>query len=762
MATGSRICRSSIAELIFRRAIGMLAVVVAAILFLPPTPARGAQSIFDDDFPSAPGTATPPSTPARPPARTTPTPRPVPEQPTAPDPDVPARPPAVPPRTTPPEPTERRPGTPGVEVVSSKDIGPGLVAELYDAADFGHVKEAKLVKRVRVAFERPASSVGTVLPMSFKWKGLVVVPPGGISVRFMVQSHGTVELSVGPRLVLSGRGGVDGKIAAPGILTMNEGLHDVVLKVSQIRYAGGQETVGLSWQPTGEEMQSVPSAVLSHFRKDELDMLANGAESAEQKPKARKGTALPPSDAEVAEARKRVKAKFATLYADNAAIVRQSLARKLSDEAGASTDATERYALLREAADVSAGAADIKGATLCVDAIVAEFKVDQPEIELAVLTSAMHAKSPVAYHELGEAAMQVADDAGDGDELEVAFRAASLAETAFGAGKDEELPRAKARAKDLRELQQQFARIAPLLKKLHEDPNDADANSKAGRFFCLSAGRWEKGLPMLAKGSDLPLKALAEAEALAPAEPDGQIKLGDGWWDRAAPESPSTASRCKERACFWYLQARAANPAAFPERALQRLATLSRRIDLMPLLDPDAVTRAGWKRDHGALISGELYGSSLTLPYQPVGDFDFIVEYTPTRGNGNLLQGFPVNNTRLNWEVGSNFANFEPLALRVGSYGPMLRGAIVLQPGRRYTSVVQFRRSGVRGIVNGVTLRDWVTDYSELGPNYAARAGVGFNGADRAVDNKSLTLGCSGVDVVIHAVRIVEVPRSVK
>ncbi|HWE92564.1 MAG TPA: hypothetical protein VG269_01205 [Tepidisphaeraceae bacterium] len=642
--------------------------------------------------------------------------------------------------------------------VTGNEMVPGLFAELYDGADFGRVKEAKLVKRVRVAFERPASSLGTVLPMSFKWSGLLVVPPGGISVRFMVQSHGTAELSLDNNLLVSAHADANGKIVQPGVTTMSEGVHHVELKVSRIRYAGGQETVGLSWQPTGEEMQSVPSTVFSHLRRDELEMLKVASQS-EAKKARRKGTVQPPSDAELAEGRKRVKAKFATLYADTTPIVRQSLARKLGDEAGASSDATEHYALLREAADVSAGAGDIKGAMLCVDAIVSEFKVDEPELELAVLSSGMHTKVPAAYHELGEAAMQVADDASAADELETAFRAASLAETAFGAGKDEELPRAKARAKDLRDLQQQFARIAPLIKKLHDDPNDADANTKAGRFFCLSAGRWEKGLPMLAKGSDLSLKALAEAEASSPADADAQLKLGDGWWDRAATESSSSAPRCKERACFWYLQVRAANSAALPERDLQRLATLSRTIDLLPLIDPDALTNGGWKREHGALVSSDMFGTTLELPYQPVGDFDFIVEYTPTRGEGNFVQGFPANNTRLNWKVGSLFANFDPVFRRPGSYGPMLRGAIQYQLGHRYTSVVQYRRSGVRGIVNGVLLREWATDYSEVPNTLGSRM---VNGVIVRDSGKSLCISCQAVDVVITAIRVVEVPRSVK
>ncbi len=48
-----------------------------------------------------------------------------------------------------------------------------------------------------------------------------------------------------------------------------------------------------------------------------------------------------------------------------------------------------------------------------------------------------------------------------------------------------------------------------------------------GTFFCLLKGDWEKGLPMLAKGSDAALKKLAEQELAKPAEAPKESWLGD-------------------------------------------------------------------------------------------------------------------------------------------------------------------------------------------------------------------------------------------
>jgi hypothetical protein len=753
MATGARSRGRHFVRLTLRTALGVSAVLAVGTPW-PGAPAHaadgaGPKSIFDDDFPSSPGT-TGNSTP--PPARTPrPTPRPV-----EPDPDTPTPKPVPPeerPTPTPPERVVRPPADPDLPALKGDEVVPGLVAQLFDGADFGSVKETRLVRRVRVSFDRAGATIGASLPMSFKWSGLVNVPAGGIDARFMIQSHGKVELQVDGAPILTGRGG--DAMTAGRVLHLAEGLHPLVLSVSQIKYGGGQESIALSWQPNGEEMQVVPSAVLSHYRKDELSIGAS-ANDVSRKPRiVRKGDLPVPSDADLVELRKRVKAKFASLYADQTPVVRQSLARKLADEAGTTSDNAERYALLREAADVSASVGDLGAATHCVEVIASAFKADQFDLQLNVLTTASRAvKAPATLHDVAAAAMKLSEQASDADEIDVAFRAASIAETAYTAAKDDEAPHAKARVKELRDLQAQFARVAPLIKKLHEDPDDAETNMKAGRFFCFTAGRWDKGLPMLAKGSDAGFKALAESEALTPADAEAQIKLGDGWWDRAASESPATAPRCKDRACFWYLQARAGNAAALPDRVLQRLSTLARTIDLLAAVDLDSIPNAGWKRDHGALVCTGGFGVPLQLPYEPVGDYDFIVEYTPVRGNGSLLQTMPVNGAYLSWMLNEGYSNFEPLALRQGSWGPMLRGRVAVQAGHRYTSVVQFRRNGVRAIVNGVLIREWATDYSELG--------VGGRFGIRAGSEKSLSLGCSGQDAVIHTIKVVEVPRNVK
>ena len=76
---------------------------------------------------------------------------------------------------------------------------------------------------------------------------------------------------------------------------------------------------------------------------------------------------------------------------------------------------------------------------------------------------------------------------------------------------------------------------------LKEKPDDPDANLIVGKYQCFTKGDWDKGMPMLAKGSDEKWKALAEKDIAGADSANEQVKLGDAWWDVS-----------KERAVYWY------------------------------------------------------------------------------------------------------------------------------------------------------------------------------------------------------------------
>jgi PA14 domain len=101
------------------------------------------------------------------------------------------------------------------------------------------------------------------------------------------------------------------------------------------------------------------------------------------------------------------------------------------------------------------------------------------------------------------------------------------------------------------------------LTTLKDSANDAAANLAAGRYRCFFQEDWKAGLPLLAKGSDEPLKRLAEQELTPPGEAVDQVKLGDEWTAAARPDD-RLSMYYQMRARQWY------------EVALPRLAGVSK------------------------------------------------------------------------------------------------------------------------------------------------------------------------------------------
>jgi hypothetical protein len=84
-------------------------------------------------------------------------------------------------------------------------------------------------------------------------------------------------------------------------------------------------------------------------------------------------------------------------------------------------------------------------------------------------------------------------------------------------------------------------RVARDLEKLKSSPDDPSANATVGRYFCFVKGDWARGLPMLAKGSDAALKALAGQEAGGNVSGEAAVALADAWWAASVKQTDSLA-----------------------------------------------------------------------------------------------------------------------------------------------------------------------------------------------------------------------------
>ena len=118
---------------------------------------------------------------------------------------------------------------------------------------------------------------------------------------------------------------------------------------------------------------------------------------------------------------------------------------------------------------------------------------------------------------------------------------------------------------DVAALQRQHREYLEAEKVLGERPDDPQANLTAGRYLCLVEGDFARALPMLRKGNDAMLVALAEAEltqlALAeagvtrPTEIVDMVALGDRWWEASAEVKAADRRSFQSRAVSWYQRA---------------------------------------------------------------------------------------------------------------------------------------------------------------------------------------------------------------
>src|SRR6185503_2337749 len=135
--------------------------------------------------------------------------------------------------------------------------------------------------------------------------------------------------------------------------------------------------------------------------------------------------------------------------------------------------------------------------------------------------------------------------------------------------------RAEAKGKELADQKQKLLKFKAAREALKANPEDPAANAEVGQNFCFGLGNWEAGLPMLAKGSQEALKALATRDLANPEQAPDQIALADEWRELAEKETGAVRQRIRERAAFWYSKAYGASTGLAKVKIEKRLAEIA-------------------------------------------------------------------------------------------------------------------------------------------------------------------------------------------
>ncbi|MEQ8789436.1 MAG: DUF1559 domain-containing protein [Pirellulaceae bacterium] len=105
-----------------------------------------------------------------------------------------------------------------------------------------------------------------------------------------------------------------------------------------------------------------------------------------------------------------------------------------------------------------------------------------------------------------------------------------------------------------------YAQVENVLDQLGVDPYAPGPNLIVGKYYCFVKGDWSRGLPLLARGDDDELRALAEMELDPPALADKQVELADRWWNVGDDHPMPLRRQMQLRGVSWYQKAHAQLP----------------------------------------------------------------------------------------------------------------------------------------------------------------------------------------------------------
>lgn len=441
-------------------------------------------------------------------------------------------------------------------------------------------------------------------------------------------------------------------------------------------------------------------------------------------------TRLPVPDAAAqAQVEKTVKDLFKTEYARRTPQSQAALAKTLIQQAKQTNDdPTARYVLLREARDLAAAAPDLATAFQAVDELARSYQVEALDLDIAVLSAAGKiAKSPESLIAIAHAATSLSEKAVVADRYEEASSLLGKAESSARNAQDIPLfTRIQGRRRDLSELQKEYARVKASEKILADQPDDPAAALAVGRFLCLMKNDWERGLPLLAKGSDGTLKAAAEKELAHPTETAAALEVADAWWDIAsAQKDPNLRRTLITHARPWYTQAVPGLSGLSKARIEKRLDEIEQShasapiVDLLALVDPKKDALSGsWSMDGPALLSPTVCAqASLQIPYEPPLEYDLkmVVEKKDIH---DLHLGLPTGDVRVEVDV-DNQSTWGNMNFAVGGTNVVKYNACYTTVGKPANLVVSVRRTGVTVTVDGRAVLRYEGDVAQAQPDRA-------------------------------------------
>jgi formylglycine-generating enzyme required for sulfatase activity len=255
-----------------------------------------------------------------------------------------------------------------------------------------------------------------------------------------------------------------------------------------------------------------------------------------------------------------------------------------------------------------------------------------------LLTVARQARISTQRRALAEASVNVIGKLAEADQYDRAIRLCEAAREAAQQSREHRLGNElSTQLPELRRAQQELRRYRDALAVMEDAPTEPAPNLAAGRYLCLIKGDWERGVPMLALGSDEPLKAVAVMELQGAETAEQQAAIGDAWWDVAETREGQESDLLRLRAGSWYRRAAPQLAGSLAglriKQRLEEIAKLDREIPAAPtrLGPPLAIApfdertakqhQAAWAKHLGVPVVWK-NAIGMTFVLIPPGEFD--------------------------------------------------------------------------------------------------------------------------------------------
>jgi hypothetical protein len=286
-----------------------------------------------------------------------------------------------------------------------------------------------------------------------------------------------------------------------------------------------------------------------------------------------------PSEAELTAARATIKKLYADEYKKAKTVKeRRDLAQKLEDgsrEAGA--DHVAEYEFLRISRDMYAQNGQLAQALKANSQLEKRFQINIPEMRLE--TVKLFQKSPEGLTNntelITESKLLLALAVGHNN-FDVALEALDIGRRAAKRGNDTKfLEKAAGQQSWLEAARVIYKEVPKAEARLAADSSDSQASQTVGIYECVVQGRWDLGLPQLAKAADLKLRFLARLDLSASKSPQEIFDLADQYWDLAEQRPNLEEQGLKLRAAYWYTAAAKQLPSGLQKiKSRKRLAEI--------------------------------------------------------------------------------------------------------------------------------------------------------------------------------------------